>query len=101
MNLAKQLTDQAIALLENAVIHVLLKNAREKGRHVYTPAVEIGKEMGIYMKKTPPGKSPGRIHRLILDKLQDEDRVEPRYKGSRRTGWRLTEAEWNRLTRDE
>ena len=62
---------------------------------------EIGKEVGTYKKKTPPGHSPGRIHRIILDKLQDEHRVKAKLTGRQRKGWRLAEAEWNRLTLDE
>lgn len=110
MNHARLLTDQAIALLKDAVIHVL-KNARESGRadetdadgNAYIKATNIGKEMGTYMRTTPPGHSPGRIHRLILDKLWDEERVEPLWSesGRKKIGWRLTDAEWNRLTRPE
>ena len=109
MNHARLLTDEAIVLLENAVIHVL-KNARESGHtdkidadgHAYIEATNIGKEMGTYMNRTPTGHSPGRIHRLILDKLWDERRVEPLLSESgRKIGWRLTDAEWNRLTLPE
>ena len=116
MNQARLLTDQAIALLKDAVIHVL-KNARESGYayipadeykpdpdggHAYIKATYIGKEMGTYQKKKKKGKSPGRIHREILDKLEEKCRVESLLDESgRRIGWRLTEAEWNRLTLDE
>ena len=96
MNHARSLTEQAIALLEDAVIYILLKNAHENGRDAYMSATEIGKAMGTYKKKTPPGHSPGRIHRIILDKLQNEHRVEAKLTGRQRTGWRLTDAEWNR-----
>lgn len=109
MNDARSLTHKAIVLLKDAVIHVL-KNARESGHadktdadgNMYIEAATIGKEIGTYMKTTPPGHSPGRIHRLILDKLWDEGCVEPlQNESSRRIGWRLTDAEWNRLTRPE
>ena len=109
MNHARLLTDQAIALLGDAIIHIL-KNARESGHadktdadgNAYIEATNIGKEMGTYMKRTPPGHSLGRIHRLILDKLWDEERVEPLCSESgRKIGWRLTDAEWNRLTLPE
>ena len=105
MNHARLLTDQAIALLEDTIIHIL-KNARESGHadktdadgNAYIEAMNIGKEMGTYMKTTPPG----RIHRLILDKLWDEERVKPlRNESGRKIGWRLTDAEWNRLTLPE
>ena len=108
-NHARLLTDQAIALLEDTIIHIL-KNARESGHadktdadgNAYIEATNIGKEMGTYMKTTPPGHSPGRIHRLILDKLWDEERVKPlRNESGRKIGWRLTDAEWNRLTLPE
>ena len=87
MNHARLLTDQALAQLEDAIIHVL-KNARESeyayipadaykpdpnGGHAYIRATYIGKEMGTYMKTTPPGHSPGRIHRLILDSYGTKD----------------------------
>ena len=94
MNQARLLTDQAIALLEDAVIHVL-KNACESGR-AYISGKDIGEEMGTYQKTG----TPGRIHRKILDKLEDEHRVESlrNESGKKRIGWRLTDAEWNRLT---
>ena len=97
MNHARLLTDQAIALLENAVIHVLA-NARESG-HAYISGADIGRAMGTYRRQG----SPGRIHRIILDKLEDEHRVESlrSESGTVRKGWRLTDAEWNRLTLPE
>ena len=110
MNHARLLTDQAIALLKDAVIHVL-KNARESGRadetdadgNAYIKATTIGEEMGTYMNTPPPGHSLGRIHRLILDKLWDEERVEPLWNesGKGRIGWRLTDTERNKLTHPE
>lgn len=116
MNHARLLTDQAIALLKDAVIHVL-KNARESGYvhipadaykpdpnggHAYIEATYIGEEMGTYEKNRKKGKSLGRIHRIILDKLDDECRVESLCDDrERRIGWRLTNAEWNRLTLPE
>ena len=88
MNHARVLTDQAIALLEGAIIYVL-KNARES-QHAYISGADIGREMGTYRKTGPPG----RIHRIILDKLEDEHRVESLLDESgRRIGWRLTGAE--------
>ena len=118
MNLARLLTDPAMALLENAIIYVL-KNARESGYahipadeykpdpdggHAYIRATYIGKEMGTYRKQTPSDDDPfGRIHRKLLNKLENEHRVEflRSESGTKRIGWRLTEAEWNRLTLDE
>ena len=88
--------------LEDAIIHVLLKNAHKNGRHAYIRGFEIGKEIGTYRKDAPsPGDRFGRAHRKLLDKLQDEGRAEPRWSGKIRTGWRLTDAEWDRLTRNE
>ena len=117
MNHAKLRTDQAIALLKDAVIDVL-KNARESGYvniptkqykpdpdggHAYIEATYIGEEMGTYEKNGKEGKSLGRIHRIILDKLEDECRVEPLQSesGKKRIGWRITEAEWSQLTAHE
>ncbi|MCY4404619.1 MAG: hypothetical protein OXD54_18790 [Candidatus Poribacteria bacterium] len=99
MNHAKSLTDEAIVLLKDAIIHVL-RNARESGHadetdadgNAYIKATNIGKEMGTYMRSTPPCHSLGRIHRLILDMLWDEGRVEPLCSESdRKIGWRLTD----------
>ena len=70
MNHARLLTDRALALLEDAIIHVL-KNARESG-HAYISGADIGRAMGTYRRQGPPG----RIHRIILDKLEDGHRVE-------------------------
>ena len=105
-------------LLKDAVIHVL-KNARESGYayipadenkpdpdggHAYIRATYIGREMGTYRKQTPSYDDPfGRIHRKLLNKLEDECRVESlrSESGTKRIGWRLTEGEWNRLTLPE
>ena len=95
---------RTLAELEDAIIQVLLKNAHQKGRHAYIRGFEIGKEIGTYRKDAPAaGDRFGRAHRKLLDQLQDEGRAEPRWSesGTVRTGWRLTDAEWDRLTRDE
>lgn len=90
--------------MEVAIIHVLLKNARENGRHAYMRGADVGREMGTYRRRTPLKDDPfGRIHRELLNKLQKDGRAEPELRESDQTriGWRLTEAEWNRLTLDE
>lgn len=94
MNLPKQLTDQAIALLEIAVIHVLAK-AYERG-DAWVSAVDIGREMGLYEEG---GGNATWLYTKVLDKLQGEYRIEPRWNeiGNRRIGWRLTDAEWDRF----
>lgn len=102
INSAKSLTDQAIALLKDAVI-LVLKNARESGQadetdadgNAYIKATTIGKEMGTYRTTTSDGHTPSRIHRLILDELWDEKRIIPLWNESctQRIGWRLTETE--------
>ena len=94
MNHARLLTDQAIAMLESAVIDVLLKHARENGRHAYILGADIGRKMGYQRTGVP-----GRIHRIILDKLEKEHQVESRSESGRRTGWRLSNAVQERLTR--
>ena len=113
MNHVRLRTDQAIGLLKDVVIDVL-KNARESeyvdippkkckpdpdGGQPYIEATYIGEEMGTYERSRERGKSPGRIHREILQKLEDEEgRIESLCDDrERRIGWRLTEAEWNRL----
>lgn len=113
-----QKADRTLAELEDAIIHVL-KNARESGYayipadayepdpnggYAYIKATYIGKEIGTYRKHAPSSDDPfGRAHRKLLNKLQDEGRAEPlrSESGKKRIGWRLTEAEWNRLTLDE
>ena len=104
MDHVRLLTDGALAQLEVAIIHVLLKNARENGRHAYMRGADIGREMGTYRRHTPSKDDPfGRIHRELLNKLQKDRRVEPELRESDQTriGWRLTDAEWDRLTLDE
>ena len=99
MNHARLLTDQALAQLEVAIIHVLLKNARENGQHAWMPPSDIGREMGTYRRGDASSNDDpfGRIHHKLLRNLQNKCRVEH----SKRIGWRLTDAEWDRLTRDE
>ena len=65
------------------------------GGHAYIEATYIGEEMGTYEKNGKKGKSLGRIHRIILDKLEDECRVESLQSesGKKRIGWRLTAPE--------
>ncbi len=95
---------RTLAELKDAIIQVLLKNARQKGRHAYIRGFEIGKEIGTYRLRAPSsGDHFGRAHRKLLDNLQEENRAEPRWSesGKVRTGWRLTEPEWNRLTLSE
>lgn len=97
-----KLAGETLAELKDAIIQVLLKNARQKGRHAYIRGFEIGKAIGTYRKDAPRrGDRLGRAHRKLLDELQDEGRAEPRWSGRVRTGWRLTDAEWDRWTRDE
>ena len=98
MNHARLFTDQALAQLEVAIIHVLFKNARENGQHAYMRPSDIGREIGTYRTDTPSSDDPfGRIHHKVLRNLQNKCRVEH----SKRIGWRLTDAEWNRLTLGE
>ncbi len=97
MDHVRLLTDGALAQLEVAIIHVLLKNAREDGRHTCMRPSDIGREMGTYRRRTLSSDDPfGRIHHKLLRRLKEFGRVE-----SVNGGWRLTEAEWNRSTLDE
>ena len=48
-----QVKGETLAELEDAIIHVLLKNARENGRHAYMRGFEIGKEIGTYRRDAP------------------------------------------------
>ena len=98
-----QSADRTLAELEGAIIHVLLKNACENGRHACMRPSDIGREIGTYRRdKPPPEDIFGRVHHKLLRKLQNEGRVEPLWNESRtRRRWRLTDAEWDRLTRDE
>ena len=94
--------DKVLALMKDEIIHVLLKDARENGRDYNMRTSDIGKEIGTYRKDTPPRNDPfGRIHKTkLLNELEDEGRIESlrSESGVKRIGWRLTEAEWNRLT---
>ena len=93
-----QRADRTLEELEDAIIHVLLKNARENGQHAWMRPSDIGREIGTYRRDIPSGDDPfGRVHHKLLRNLQNKCRVEH----SKRIGWRLTDAEWKRLTRDE
>ena len=95
LSLVFSTTDQALAELEDAIIDVLLKNAHENGRDAYMSAPNIGRKIGTYRQPYEKRASDplSRKHYDLLRKLKREGRVEH----VERTGWRLTEAEWNRL----
>ena len=96
--------DKILALMKDEIIHVLLKDACENGRHYNMRTSDIGKEIGTYRKDDPPPKDPfGRAHKKLLNELENERRIEPlrSESGKKRIGWRLTDAEWNRLTLSE
>ena len=96
--------DKILALMKDEIIHVLLKDARENGGHYNMRTSDIGKETGTYRKGDPPPKDPfGRVHKKLLNELENERRIESLQSesGKKRIGWRLTEAEYNRLTFDE
>lgn len=91
--LGAQRADRTLEELEVAIIHVLLKNARENGQHAWMRPSDIGREIGTYRRDAPSSDDTfGRVHHKLLRKLRNECRVEH----SKRIGWRLTEAEWNR-----
>ena len=90
MNHARLLAGGTLVELEDAIIHVLLKNARKNGRHAYMRGADIGREIGTYRRYAPSsGDRFGRAHRRLLNKLQDECRVEPLWSesGKVRIGW--------------
>ena len=96
--------DKILALMKDEIIHILLKDARENGRHYNMRTSDIGKEIGTYRKSDPPPNDPfGRVHKKLLNELENECRIESlrSESGKQRIGWRLTEAEYNRLTLDE
>ena len=95
--------DRTLARLEDEIVQVLLKNARENGRHACMRASEIGKEIGTYRRYDPSSDDPfGQVHRKLVKKLQNECRVEPLWNESRtKRRWRLTDTELNRLTLGE
>ena len=89
--------NHASETLDDAIIGVLLKNARENGRYAYMTAPNIGREVGAYRLEYQSRASDphSRKHYDILRELREEgvvDHVE-------RTGWRLrfTDAEWEKL----
>ena len=91
--------DETLAQLEDEIIEVLLKNRLKNGRYVYMSGPNIGRKIGTYRLKYKKRASDplSRKHYELLRKLKNEGRVEH----SERVGWRLTEAEYNRLTLDE
>ena len=86
MSNPKQLGRIGIFYLEEAVLDVISQNKGD-----YVRAVEISKSMGFSTWDN------GWIVKRILDKLEEEGRVEARRtkKGSA-TGWKLTEAEYQK-----
>ena len=90
-----------LALMKDEIIHVLLKDTRENGRHYNMRTRDIGKEIGTYRKDDPPPNDPfGRVHKKLLNELENEHRIESLLSesGKKRIGWRLTETEYNQLT---
>lgn len=88
-----EVTRMAISNLEETVLHVLFK-AREQGNECLSGA-DIGRAMKIYWEWP---KSTW-LYCSILYKLEDEGRIKAQRSkmGKRRAGWRLTDAEYNRL----
>lgn len=90
--------DKILALMKDEIIHVLLKDARENGRHYNMRTSDIGKEIGTYRKGDPPPKDPfGRVHKKLLNELENEHRIESlrSESGKKRIGWRLTKVEFS------
>ena len=88
-----EVTRMAISNLEETVLHVLFK-ARRQGNDCLSGA-DIGRAMEIYFKWP---KSTW-LYCSILYKLEGEERIKAlrRRKDNKRSGWRLTDAEYNRL----
>ena len=97
------------AQLKDEIIHVLLKNAREKGQDACMRPTDIGRKIETYrLKYEKRATDPlSRKHYDLLKKLKHARQVECVCKvwnesGTRSTRrWRLTKAEYNRLTLDE
>ena len=92
MNIPK-VTQTALSDLEEAILHVLFK-AREQGNKCLSGAA-IGRAMEIYQEWP---KSTW-LYCSILYKLEGEERIKAQRgkTGKRRAGWRLMDAEYNRL----
>ncbi|RKU10836.1 hypothetical protein C6503_19320 [Candidatus Poribacteria bacterium] len=88
-----EVTRIAISNLEETVLHVLFK-ARKQGNE-YLSGADIGRAMEIYWEWP---KSTW-LYCSILYKLEYEKRIkaQPSKRGKRRAGWRLTDAEYDRL----
>ena len=88
-----EVTRIAISNLEETVLHVLFK-AREQGNECLSGA-DIGRKMKIYWEWP---KSTW-LYCSILYKLEGEERIKAQRSktGKTRAGWRLTDAEYNRL----
>jgi len=95
--------------LKDEIIHVLLKNACEKGRDACMRPTDIGRKIETYrldyVSRTTDPLS--RKHYDLLKELKRAGRVECvcrvwNESGTRRTRrWRLTKAEYNQLTLEE
>ena len=46
----------SFAQIEDEIIHVLLRNARENGRHAYIRGADIGREIGTYRRHAPSSR---------------------------------------------
>ncbi|MDE0552691.1 MAG: hypothetical protein OXI24_00620 [Candidatus Poribacteria bacterium] len=91
--------DETLAQLKAEIIEVLLNNRLKNGRDVYMSGPNIGRKIGTYRQpyNTRASDPFSRKHYELLRKLKNEGRVEH----SERVGWRLTKAEYNRLTLDK
>ncbi len=91
--------DETLAQLKAEIIEVLLNNRLKNGQDEYMSGPNIGRKIGTYRQpyNTRASDPFSRKHYELLRKLKNEGRVEH----SERIGWRLTEAEYNRLTLDE
>ena len=97
INTRRNPMNHASETLEDAIIHVLLKNGLKNGRDAYMSGPNIGRKIGTYRQPYQDRASDplSRKHYDILRKLKKEGVVEH----LERIGWRLrlTDAEWDRL----
>ena len=85
---AKQLTRIGVFHLEEAILDTLFESEDE-----YMRAAEITRKCGL----SQSWKESGWIIACILNKLEEDDRVEARRgQGGQRSGWKLTTRERNR-----
>ena len=98
---AKQLARIGLFYLEEAILDVLPSPSDE-----HIKMAQVNRLIGMHRihqewtRVEPKGVSDW-LCSFVLEKLLDEERVETRTEGNRRTGWRLSHSEYERRSENE